>query len=221
MNNIAQLYYLLPNRIRKPIQEAVKSYPLIRWYFADNSYLRQKGWMQSEKEGVPTNSEGDPIPWYTYPAIDFIKSRIKENFRVFEYGSGHSSLWFSDHVKEVVAVEDSKEWADEMADRAPENLKIVYQPNYEQYPQSIIDQGTFDIIVIDGRVRTDCLKPALRQLEETGIIILDDFERWSQEDWEMLKTNDFRTLPFFGQKSQRLTESCTALLYRDMNCMSI
>lgn len=177
--------------------------------------------MKSEEVGVPVDPEGEPLPWYTYPAIDFLEPRIKSDFRVFEYGSGNSSLWYSDRAGEVVSIEDSEDWAREMEDRAPSNLEMIFQPAVEHYPNEIADQGMFDIVVIDGSVRTDCLKPARDALNEQGVIILDDFERWEREDWEVLKKDGFHYLPFFGPKSQRLTESCTAILYREENCLNI
>lgn len=32
--------------------------------------------------------EGNPIPWYTYPAIEFLNSLDFSNKSVFEYGGG-------------------------------------------------------------------------------------------------------------------------------------
>lgn len=211
------IYYWLPEWIR----DYLKPHSSLQWYFARNSYLQKKGWVRSDKKNIPVDQDGGPLPWYTYPAIDFIEPRLKSDFRVFEYGSGHSSLWYSRRVKEVVSVEDSKEWASEMTDRAPENVEIVYQPDLDQYPLAVSGRGVFDIVVIDGQVRKDCIEPALNALEETGIVILDDFERWEPDDWAHLDQKGFRPLPFFGPKAQRLTESCTAILYRDQNSLQI
>lgn len=203
------------------MSDIIESYPSIRWYYAKNSYLRQKGWVASERVGAPVDGEGNPSPWYTYPAIDFVEPRLDPTFRVFEFGSGHSSLWYSKRVEEVVAVEDSKGWAENMKQRSPENLKIVHQPDVAEYPQEIKDRGEFDIVVIDGRDRLRCVKPATESVNDDGVIVLDDFERWDYEDWEPLRSDGFRQISFHGPKAQRLTESCTAVLYRDRNCLSI
>lgn len=216
-----ELYDLLPRGIRKPIGRVLKSYPLVRLYYAENSYLRTKGWVRSEQLGLPVDSDGNPLPWYTLPAIDFLKNRLQHNFRVFEYGSGYSSLWYAERVEEVLSVEDDTEWATHMQDRAPSNLNVIHQPDLNAYPKTVTDHGRFEIIVVDGCVRRECVKPALEAVANDGIIILDDFERWETDDWRALRDAGFRELPFVGPKAQRLTESNTAILYRDQNCLDI
>lgn len=218
---IGRIYQSLPNNVKNLSRNFLDSHPLIRWYFAENSYLRTKGWMRSEQVGAPVDRQGDPIPWYTYPAIDFIKPRLEQDFRVFEFGSGHSSLWYSNLVDEVVAVEDSAEWVSEMRDRAPSNLNIVHQPDLTDYPAEVLGRGEFDIIVIDGLARQECVKPTLNAISDNGVVILDDFERWHDRDWRSLREHGFRSLPFTGPKAQRLTTSCTAVLYRDQNCLDL
>ena len=42
-------------------------------------------------EAVSKN--GDPVPWYTYPIIDFLKYRNFDNKTVLEFGGGQSTLW--------------------------------------------------------------------------------------------------------------------------------
>lgn len=221
MAKIARLYRSLPESVKSPIRSALKSYPLIRWYYAQNSYLHTKGWMKSEEIGVPVDQEGRPLPWYTYPAIDFIEPRIQDDFRVFEFGCGNSSLWYSKRVDEVVAVEDSKKWSVEMTNRSPANVTVIHRSDHDVYSTEVTNHGSFDIVVIDGSVRRECVEPTLQAISNEGIVILDDFERWNDDDWNSLRETGFRSLPFVGPKAQRLTESCTAILYRDQNCLQI
>ncbi len=216
-----RVYHSLPDIVQDSIRSVLDSHPLIRWYYADNSYLRTKGWMRSNEVGAPVDQDGEPIPWYTYPTIDFIEPRTRTEFRVFEFGSGHSSLWYSDRVKEVVAVEDSKEWATAMQERSPSNLTVVYEPDLDDYASEVTAHGSFDIVVIDGRVRQSCVGPTLEAITDHGVVILDDFERWDDSDWARFRDAGFRALPFVGPKAQRLTESCTGILYRDENCLDI
>jgi hypothetical protein len=103
----------------------------------------------------------------------------------------------------------------------PKGVDIVYQPDLDEYPDEILGRGEFDIVVIDGRVRGECLAPSLRCLKDDGVIVLDDFERWDPDDWKVLTQQGFRPITFFGPKAHRLTESCTAILYRNENCLEI
>lgn len=221
MINPARVYHSLPKILQDPIRSVLESYPLIRWYYAENSYLRTKGWVRTERTGAPVDQSGDPIPWYTYPAIDFIEGRVRNDFRVFEFGSGNSSLWYSSRVDEVVAVEDSEQWAAKCQERAPKNLTVVHEPDLDEYPAAVTGRGPFDMIIIDGPVRQECVAPSLDAIANQGVIILDDFERWDEDDWAQLRDAGFRALPFTGPKAQRLTESCTAVLYRNQNCLNI
>lgn len=76
---------------------------------AYNDYLRTEGWVLSEGAGMPVDDDGAPVPWYTYPCIDFLEARLDPSLSVFEYGSGLSTIWYARRVDEVVGVEHSQE----------------------------------------------------------------------------------------------------------------
>lgn len=40
----------------------------------------------------PEFSAGEEVPWYTYPAIEYLSHLDLSGFRVFEYGSGNSTI---------------------------------------------------------------------------------------------------------------------------------
>lgn len=52
----------------------------------------------------------DQTPWLTYRATKWLGSYLKPSMRVFEYGSGGSTLFFAKRVKQVVSVEHNPEW---------------------------------------------------------------------------------------------------------------
>lgn len=72
-------------------------------------YLGAQGWARSVDQDAAVNIEG-PIPWYTYPAITELARITPATARVFEYGSGNSSLWWRRHAAEVVSVEHDPVW---------------------------------------------------------------------------------------------------------------
>lgn len=49
-------------------------------------------------------------PWLTFRATKWLDSYLKSYMRVFEYGSGGSTLFFAQRVKEVVSVEHNLDW---------------------------------------------------------------------------------------------------------------
>lgn len=56
------------------------------------------------------NSILDAKPWMAFPAIDALDKFLTKDSRVFEYGSGGSTLFFAKRAKEVVSVEHHREW---------------------------------------------------------------------------------------------------------------
>ena len=60
------------------------------------------------------NSIKDKYPWLTFGAIEFIENIVKPYMTVFEYGSGGSTLFWSQRVEKVFSIEHNKEWYDKM-----------------------------------------------------------------------------------------------------------
>lgn len=51
-----------------------------------------------------------PSPWMAFDAIGFIKAQITPGWRVFEYGSGGSTLFWLKYGANVVSIEHDKQW---------------------------------------------------------------------------------------------------------------
>jgi hypothetical protein len=71
-------------------------------------------------------------PYYAPGAIRFLKKIINSESRVFEYGCGKSSLWYSKRVKEYIAVEHDVIWferiKDGLARSNTENSQLLFVP---------------------------------------------------------------------------------------------
>lgn len=125
------------------------------------------------------------IPWWTYPAIRYIEDYIqnlKVKPRVFEYGSGASTLWLAKRAQSVISVEHNKAWYDQLQmplKTAPNvALQLYPDPSFSAYAAAIqTTSGLFDIIIIDGRARAACLAYSLDKLHPQGIIIFDNTNR--------------------------------------------
>ena len=74
------------------------------------SGLLEDGWFESFNTKRSINKIGNPIPWCTYSFIKFIEPRLKKDFKVFEYGSGNSTLWYAKRVAEITSVENDFGW---------------------------------------------------------------------------------------------------------------
>lgn len=142
------------------------------------------------------------VPWWTYKSIDVVDAWISAHprpIRVFEYGSGASTLWLARRVDEVHSVEHHAGFAEYLRPELEKHDNITFsvvEPVKSDHPAvpsakgghagldfsdyvAAIDKvdGRFDIVVIDGRAREACLTAALPRLAPGGIVVFDNTRR--------------------------------------------
>ena len=187
--------------------------------------LKEDGWIRSLAEGVPVDAEGRPLPWINYPAIDFLARHVKPDMSLFEYGCGHSTLWWATRVREVIACDHDQEWVERIRPRAPNNVALrhvalEYGGDYCRvvagYP------GRFDIVVIDGRDRVNCARHAVTGLKPEGIIVWDNTDREEyRPGFEALAAAGFRRVEFTGMAPTLNERLETSIFYRDGNVFGL
>jgi hypothetical protein len=118
-----------------------------------------------------------PIPWITFPALEYLQQLDLKSKTIFEWGSGNSSLFFCKRAKEVYSIESDEGWYEQVKSENIKNHHIYYHKE-DDYVNSIKDLSKqFDVIIIDGIKREDCAKIAPDYLVENGLIILDNSDR--------------------------------------------
>jgi SAM-dependent methyltransferase len=130
MSSVVKKLTRLAKSIAKPFVPAsalvkYKIARLERRYAAE--YLAAKGWQRSAMSRQAIDDQG-PVPWYTYPAQMMLGRVVQPHYRVFEYGCGNSSLWWTQRAAEVVSVDHDEQWAAAVRARAPSNLKVTARP---------------------------------------------------------------------------------------------
>jgi len=50
------------------------------------------------------------LPWFTFSSLNFLVHILDSDWKVFEYGCGYSSFFWSSRVKEYHGVEDDENW---------------------------------------------------------------------------------------------------------------
>lgn len=145
------------------------------------------------------------VPWWTYDAIEQVDAFLASRpVRVFEYGSGASTVWLARRAASVTSVEHDAPWykavtaklpmieglcptevklAEASGDAPAEALYLSEKANgslanFTAYASAIdAEDGLFDLIVVDGRARPACLKHAIPKLAPDGIIVFDNSHR--------------------------------------------
>lgn len=190
------------------------------------SGLRDDGWFESFNTKKSIDKDGNPIPWCTYPFIKFIEPRLKKDFKVFEYGSGNSTLWYSKRVDEITAVENDLDWYKNVSSSIPANANIIYSDlNYEdgEYSQQVTKTGKkYNIIIIDGRDRVNCIKHSINSLTDDGVIVFDNsnLAKYSEGN-RFLITKGFNKIDFWGLSPVTGHNNCTSIFYKNNNCLGI
>jgi predicted O-methyltransferase YrrM len=177
------------------------------------------GHWKSSIHQTARSAEGAPLPWYTYPAIDFLTQRSFGDKHVLEFGGGQSTHWWAAKARTVLTIEEDKAWC--------ESLRVAMAPNVTLHHAPIdfetrsIDNvravvaanpvSRFDIVVVDGHLRRELVSLAFEALAPGGAIILDNAEGYGFQD--ELRNRDCRKVDFFGFAPGVSRRHCTSLVF--------
>ena len=154
------------------------------------------GFLESAKKQMPVNGDGEVMPMYTYPCYEYLNSIDWTGADVFEYGTGFSTVWWKNKGANIYGVEHNKQWYDKVDGKKLGN--IILENDVERYPKIVWAFSVmFDVIVIDGLVRYECVEPAVSNLKPGGMIIFDNSD-WHKNTKELLDTKDLILFIFMG-----------------------
>jgi hypothetical protein len=151
---------------------------------------------------------GEAKPWIPFEAANWLQRYLKPYMKVFEYGSGGSTIFFSERVAEVFSIEHDKQWhalvskalqqrgltncscqlhepkpiAEALvAANGSHSFRFIYDDYYagttvHEYVEAIdVHQDhTFDLVFVDGRVRTQCIQHAMPKIRTNSYLMLDN-----------------------------------------------
>jgi hypothetical protein len=144
------------------------------------------------------DAKGDPIPWLTYPAVEYLSQFDYGDADVFEYGGGNSTKWWASRAKWVTTVEDDPGWFGELERAVRPNQTLFLEREPAAYAQAVLRQGkAYDVISIDGVHRNLCAQSAVKALKPTGFIVLDNSD-WYPKTTAFLRSLDLIQVDFFG-----------------------
>lgn len=144
------------------------------------------------------------VPWWTYTSIDSVEPFLAARdgqARVFEYGSGASTVWLAKRAAQVISVEHDEAFWQSMQFVFAEhtNVDVLLVPpipargaagevrseragyehcDFSAYVSAIErSEGMFDLVIVDGRARNACLAAAVPRLAPGGMIVFDNSNR--------------------------------------------
>ncbi|SDR64026.1 Predicted O-methyltransferase YrrM [Rhizobiales bacterium GAS113] len=182
-------------------------------------FSTQSGHWKSSISMCARSASGAPIPWYTYPAIDFLSPRSFEGKKVLEFGGGQSTFWWSARASSVLTVEEDSDWYASLASKIGQNVSLHHIPvdhaTRSIAPiRSLIESNStkiFDIIIVDGHLRRELTALAFDYLSPDGAIILDNAEGYGFYD--EVRNRDCRRIDFFGFAPGGSLRTCTSLVF--------
>lgn len=191
----------------------------------ETGYLFDVGWFESFKIKKAVDKYENPIPWFTYPSIDFLFSRLNKNQVLLEFGSGNSTLFFAKKTKKVISIEHNKDWFNIITKLIPgnSNLILTVSDSILDYVSPIKDfTSKVSIVVVDGLHRNECIKSSIEILDVDGVLIVDDSERSEyKEGIDFILTLGFKKIDFWGMAPTVMFKKCTTVFYRNNNCLGI
>ena len=169
---------------------------------------------------LAVSRNGEALPWYTYPCIDFLKYRSYKDKSILEFGAGQSTLWWANRARRVVSMEGDIHWLNTIKPNVPINVELhlvsVESPtNCVQDVNKALDSyldSKFDVIVIDGLYRFEMIEIACRVLADTGIIVCDNSEGYGIYDG--FKERGLNRVDFFGNAPGVILPHCTSIFFQ-------
>jgi hypothetical protein len=134
-------------------------------------------------------------PWLTFDAMRAIRDRLPLAARVYEFGAGNSTIYWARHATTVASVESDARWlqllAIKLAACGLRNVKMVAATDKRNYVDSIHEwpDDYFDLVVVDGDFRPDCVIASIRHLKHGGILVVDN------TDWHWFRSKPLAGIP--------------------------
>lgn len=150
------------------------------------------------------------VPWISYDARRRIASRLNSESRVLEFGSGMSTLWLARHAGLVCSVESHQPWHEKvtalLAEHSIDNVRYHFAATRTDYIAPAGVAGfDYDLILVDGDYRSDCIRANAGLLREGGILYLDNSDKDSGEGGGDVRLAERLALEFAGRTGSTVT----------------
>jgi len=149
-------------------------------------------------------SKGEP--WIVPAALAVLKTLVQPEWRVFEWGAGGSTLFWSNECASSVAIEHNPLWIERVTammhrHECPNNVHLRYVQGhgidhnkaFRNYAAAILEypDESFDLVSVDGEAssRGWCVTNAIPKIKPGGYLLLDNSDwfggilEWEKQDF--------------------------------------
>jgi len=137
-------------------------------------------------------------PWLCPGTVAALQGYLKPTHRMWEFGSGRSTLWFARHVGTLISIEHNTPWFQtvqgQLVAAKVQNAELRLIPldhpetepeadHYEPLPRYVAQlleeaPASLDVLLVDGHYRTTCIRAGLDRLKPGGWLVVDDAQMW-------------------------------------------
>lgn len=159
--------------------------------------LVARGHSHSIKSRLPVELDGSPIPWYTYPIIDYFRDINTSDWHVLEFGSGQSTHFWAARSQSVISYEHSPEWKNKLQKKNLPNVEVrLFKKDSTLSELSTLNHAP-DLIVIDGWKRMYCAQKTIEIFGLKPIYILENAD-WFPDASALMRDAGFVEIRFKG-----------------------
>ena len=205
---------IIKERNAKQFYHSIRRSGLKRAIWVLNYIEGTLGGCESSKCKLPVDRFRCPLPWYTYPAIEYLQQFDFSKCDIFEYGSGNSSKFWAQRAQTVISVESDLKWYESGIHDLSSNQKLLLMTEKTEYVNALhLNDCYFDTIVIDGVYRFNCAIEAVKRINSGGIILLDNSD-WFPNTAKFLRGAGFNQVDFIGVGPINSYAWCTSLFFQ-------
>lgn len=156
-----------------------------------------RGHALSAKLHRPVDVLGAPLPWYTYPFVDYLADLDTSSWNVLEFGSGQSTLYWARRAQRVVTFENKRSWFDEFRRQSPSNVDVRLFSDLgclDTLPELMARP---DLIVVDGWEREACTRRCVDFFGLEPLYVLDNSD-WHRQIGALLRSKGCQEIRFKG-----------------------
>ena len=115
-------------------------------------------------------------PWISYRAVKFLDQKITPAWRVIEFGSGMSTLWFARRCGFLHSIEVDDHWFQLLSRRLEREKHVRYDLRPLETYCDVSDHAdaSVDLAFVDGEWRSRCVENVVSKIRPGGLLYLDN-----------------------------------------------